>query len=107
MSVIEVNHKSLRTVASAVNNYCSDQTAQMTVANAVVRTLLDAHWKGQDSVFFERRWKHVQDEKSTAERFKKTLKQFAKRLNACADVYQKAQEDAYNEANRLPKYFTW
>ncbi|MDR1210342.1 MAG: hypothetical protein LBK41_08555 [Clostridiales bacterium] len=107
MAVIEVNHKALRDVAAAVTAYCSAQDREMRSADSDVKSMLSADWLGFDAQEFGRKWEGVDDNNSTTVRFRESLKKFGESLTACADVYQKAQEGAYNDADRLPKWLYW
>ena len=106
MSKIEVNHKKLREAASAITTYCTEQNRQMRDADSEVKSMLSAGWTGTDAMEFGGKWEGVDSDDSTTVRFRKALEEFAKALNACADEYQKAQEDAYNKASWLPKILT-
>lgn len=107
MAFIEVNHKKLREVAEAINTYCSAQDREMRSADSAVKSMLSSGWMGADAQQFGQKWEGVDNNGSTAVTFRESLKKFAKCLSACADVYQNAQADSYNEANRLPKWIYW
>jgi hypothetical protein len=107
MAVIEVNHKVLREVAAAVTAYCSAQDREMRTADADVKGMLFSDWLGLDAQTFGHKWEGVDDSGSTSVKFRESLKAFGESLTACANAYQTAQEDAVNEANRLPKWLYW
>jgi hypothetical protein len=107
MAVIEVNHKVLRDVAEAVTAYCNAQDREMRSADSDVKSMLFSDWLGLDAQEFGRKWEGVDDTDSVAVKFRESLKKFGESLTACANTYQTAQEDAYNEANRLPKWLYW
>lgn len=107
MAVIEVNHKVLREVATAVNTYCTAQDREMKSADTDIKSMLKTDWLGLDAQEFGAKWEGVDGKDSTSSKFRDSLKSFGESLDACANVYQKAQEDSYNEANRLPKYLYW
>ena len=107
MANIEVNHKTLRDVASAISTYCSAQDREMHLADTEVKSMLSAEWLGFDAQQFGKKWEDVDENGSTAVKFRDSLKKFGDGLTACANEYQTAQEDTYNAANRLPKYFYW
>lgn len=107
MAFIEVNHKKLREVAEAIITYCSAQDREMRAADAAVKSMLFSGWTGADAQQFGKIWEGVDDNHSTAVTFRESLKKFAECLSACADAYQNAQADSYNEANRLPKWLYW
>jgi uncharacterized protein YukE len=107
MAKIEVNHKTLREVASAISSYCSVQDREMRSADAEVKSMLSTEWLGLDAQQFGAKWEGVDENGSTSVKFRESLKNFAENLTACADEYQTAQEDAYNAASGLPKYLYW
>lgn len=107
MAVIEVNHKVLREVASAIDTYCTAQDREMKSADTDIKSMLKTDWMGSDAQEFGTKWEDVDGRDSTSTKFKDSLKNFGESLNACANAYQTAQEDSYNEANRLPKYLYW
>lgn len=107
MAFIEVNHMVLRNVAEAINIYCSAQDREMRSADETVKSVLYSDWTGTDAQEFGRSWEGVDDNRSTAVTFRESLKKFAEGLSSCADAYQNAQADSYNEANRLPKWVYW
>lgn len=107
MAVIEVNHRILRNVAAAIETYCSTQDREMRSADSEVKSMLSVDWIGSDAQEFGRKWEGVDDNNSTAVKFRESLKKFGESLAACANVYQTAQEDSYNEASRLPKWLYW
>jgi len=107
MAVVEVNHRVLRDVAEAVTNYCAAQDREMRAADNDVKSMLASDWLGYDAQEFGRKWESVDDSSSTSVKFRESLKNFGESLGACAKEYQTAQEDTYNEADRLPKYLYW
>jgi len=107
MAVIEVNHKTLKDVASAITSYCSIQEREMRSADAEVKSMLSIEWLGFDAQQFGGKWEGVDEKDSTSARFIESLKKFSENLTACANEYQAAQEDVYNAANGLPKIFYW
>ena len=107
MAIIEVNHRTLRDVASAITTYCSTQDKEMKSADADIKSMLSTGWQGLDAQEFGRKWEGVNNSDSAAVKFRESLKNFGDGLTACANEYEKAQADSYNEANHLPKLFTW
>lgn len=104
---IEVNHKTLREVANAINAYCAAQDREMKSADSEIKSMLKSDWIGLDAQEFGLKWEGIDEKNSTSSKFKNSLKNFSEVLNSCADVYQRTQEDSYNEANRLPKWLYW
>ena len=107
MAQIEVNHKTLRDIASAITTYCAAQDREMSSADTEIKSMLTSDWTGLDAQEFGGKWEGVDADDSTAVKFRKSLKSYGEALTACANEYQSAQEDAYNKANRLPKVLYW
>ena len=107
MATIEVNHKVLRDVASAVSTYCDEQNREMQAADEEIKSLLSSGWLGADAQQFGSKWEGVDDNDSTAVKFRDSLKSFGETLTSCANGYQKAQEDTYNAALGLFRPFFW
>jgi len=107
MALIDVNHKVLREVASAITTYCTFQNREMRTLNTAVKTKLLTGWVGNDAKEFSLKWRDVTASDSTAVKFRESLESYSENLNSCAGEYEKAQTDAYNKANRLPKYIVW
>ncbi len=107
MAVIVVNHETLRALSQEATDYCTLQETLMTHSDKIVKDMLFTDWIGTDAQEFGKLWEGVDEKGSTANNFKESLKNYSDAVNACADVYQKAQENAYNRANRLPKILTW
>ncbi|NMB34499.1 MAG: hypothetical protein GX992_09805 [Clostridium sp.] len=105
--IIEVNHKTLRTVATAIKNYCSFQESEMNLADAEIKSMLLSGWLGPDAQQFGREWECINEKGSTSAELRESLENLAENLIACANEYQTAQEDSVNEASLLPKYFYW
>ena len=101
MAQIEVNHKILRDVASAITTYCAVQDREMRLADSEVKSMLASHWSGLDAQAFGGKWEGVDENDSTAVKFRELLKNFGENLIACADEYEQAQADTYNDASRL------
>jgi len=107
MALIEVNHKVLRDVAAAVDTYCEVQDKEMQSADTEIKSMLTSDWLGSDAQEFGGKWEGVDEKDSTTTKFCELLKSFGGNLIACADAYEKAQADAYNAADRLPKVLYW
>ena len=107
MALIEVDHRNLRDVASAITTYCSTQDREMRSADTDIKSMLMADWLGQDAQEFGKKWEGVNDNNSTTIKFRESLKNFGDNLTACVNEYQNAQGEVYNAANRLPKYLYW
>ena len=107
MAYIEVNQQVLRNTALALSAYCSAQNRQMGIADTDIKTMLASEWLGYDAQEFGHKWESVSDNDSTTIKFRESLLNFGINLCICADIYQNAQADTYNEANRLPKELYW
>lgn len=107
MATIEVNHKTLRDVADAVASFCAVQDKEMHVADAEIKSMLLVDWIGADAQQFGVKWETIDENGTATVKFRESLRKFSENLFACANEYQKAQEDIYNLANRLPKYLYW
>ena len=107
MALIEVNHRTLRDVAVAITTYCTVQDKEMRSADTEIKSMLISDWLGTDAQEFGRKWEGVDDNDSTSVKFRESLKKYGENLTVCADLYQTAQADAYNDANWLPKVLYW
>ena len=107
MAKITVNHRVLRDVADQIDKYCKTQDKEMRKADQAVKGMAGQSWVGMDADAFVGKWDDVDGRDSTAVKFKDNLKKYADVLRACAEEYQTAQEDSYDEASRLPKYLAW
>lgn len=104
MAVIEVNHKVLRTFAQQIEDHCSLQNREMRQADTTVKNHLGVEWYGDDAVAFAGNWDGVDDKNSVAIKLRDSMNNYAEALKACAQEYQKAQEDIYNLASMLPRW---
>ncbi len=66
-------------------------------------TLITNNWKGEDADAFLMKWNELKNDSSAYNDAIKSLEAYAKYLEYAAEQYRKAQEDAYNRANRLPR----
>lgn len=98
MAVIEVDHKVLRDIAEKIKDYCNIQDEQMKIADRRVKAMLTTDWIGSDAQHFGGKWEGVDEKDSISVRLRDSLEKLSGGIVACADVYQKAQEDSYNEA---------
>ena len=107
MALIEVNHRILREVSSAITTYCTKQDSEMRIADQDIKYMLSSGWLGPDAQEFGGKWEDVDSNDSTTVKFRESLKNFAESITACANEYQNAQIDAYTLANLLPKNLHW
>ena len=103
MALIEVNHQALRNMARAIDTYCDEQDKQMRHVDATVKDMLSSHWFGPDAMEFGKSWECVDSSGSTTYQLREALRKYSDSLDACASIYQKAQEDIYNRSCALPK----
>lgn len=103
MAIIEVNHQLLRSTANAVRDYCEVQREQMQKVDGEVKQMLYRDWTGPDSMEFGGKWEQIDSADGVSAKFLRSMESYEKALNACADVYQDAQERVYNIAALLLK----
>jgi len=102
MAIIEVNHKTLREIASEITIYCSTQDKEMKAADVEIQSMLSSEWTGSDAREFRMKWVAVDSSKSQTVTLRESLKSLGESLTACANEYENAQAAAYNKANSLP-----
>ncbi len=105
MASISVDHSKLREAAKAVSSYCKEQDRQMRTADNAVKIGVPTAWKGSDARVFVQKWEDVDTRDSVVYKCRQIAENYSKALTSCADLYQKAQADSYNEAASLPKWF--
>ena len=105
MSIIDVNHRDLRQVATAIETYCQAQDREMNIANSAITEMLSSDWQGQDAQAFGQNWAGVNTQGSVAVKFRDSLRNFAEALNASADLYERTQVNVFNSATRLMNFF--
>jgi len=100
---IKVNHNKLEAAAKEIDTYLSLHIGEMKKASGEVDTL-STSWKGDDSIQFRVNWSRLDDKGSTSEQMITALTDYAEFLHFSAQKYKKAQTDAINRANRIPKW---
>lgn len=103
MAIIEVNHQVLRTVATAIEDYCDVQEREMKLVDADVKQMLRSDWIGPDAMEFGSKWEGVDAKASVSKKFSESLRSYSNALKSSANAYQEAQETAYNLAAMLPR----
>ncbi len=102
MAYIKINHKKLESTAESIDKYVSFAKKKMKVAESEVLGLTSS-WQGKDSDAFYTQFNKLNDGDSTYKKMNKSMEAYAKFLRYSAKEYQRAQEDAVNRANWLPK----
>lgn len=102
MAIMNIDHQEIRRIADEADEYCNKQDTQVDRANAAVLSLLIEGWKGKDADVFRNKWIEMNADDSVSNSFKKSVADYAECLRKCADSYQEAQADSYNEAQKLP-----
>lgn len=103
MAYIKVNHQQLENTAGVVEDYVKTLKNKMTSAQNEVNGL-SSTWKGADYMAFKSRFNEVDDSDATHTKMVKALDSYAKYLRFAAGKYKKAQSDAVNRANLLPRW---
>ncbi len=102
MANIKVNHRRIEITANDVDNFLSVLNNGMkTIENELYS--LGGSWKGADynSVLVE--WRQMKAFDSTTGKMSESLKSYSEFLRFTAETYKKAQAEAVNIANKLPK----
>lgn len=100
---IKVNHSQFDKAADAIDCYTSKMNTKMNSADQNMKAMF-ASWNGVDSASFKAKWDTVNDADSTYGKMKKSLESYSKFLRSAGNKYKKAQADAINRANKLPKW---
>jgi len=103
--MIDVNHRTLRALATVINDHCLLQEKEMKIADAAIKDMLTTGWLGSDASAVGLQWAGVNISDSTAVKFRESLKNYADALAACAEEYQSAQTKAVNAAGALTILF--
>ena len=103
MTYIKVDHSKFESAASAIEEYIALMESKMNSVQGEV-TILSSSWQGSDFIQFKTEFDKVDNDDSTYIQMKKSLESYAKYLRFAAEKYKKAQIDAVNRANSLPKY---
>ena len=103
MAYIKVNHSKFESTANAVDKYVTLMKNKMRNAQNEVATL-SSTWQGTDYTQFKAAFDRVDNGDSTHVQMLKALESYSKYLRFAAEKYKKAQTDAVNRANNLPKW---
>ena len=101
MFVINVNHQDLRSVATSIKTYCDAQEKEMNAGVPQVQSTIRTAWLGADADAFSQKWAEVNGPNSVAIKFLESLRDYATRLESCANEYENAQADSVNKAGLL------
>ena len=96
MAVIEVNHESIRNMASRIEDYCTTQRETMNSLNETVENTLMSAWTGLDAAEYGMKWSEMDNSGATVEKFRRNLESYADALRASADKYKQTQAEIYN-----------
>lgn len=102
MAYIRVNHAQLSATASEIDAYISLLKSKMVSAQQEINQLT-MNWQGSDSVQFKSQWGTVTDNQSTYYNLISQLESYANYLRYAAQEYSKAQKNAIDRANALPR----
>lgn len=100
---IKVDHSKLESAAKEIDTYNQKMTSKMGKADKAVTNMMST-WKGNDAKAFKTKWDTVNDKDSTYGMMKKSLDNYSKYLKDASSKYKKAQADAINRANMLPRW---
>ena len=100
---IKVNHDKLEAAAKEIDVYITLHKGEMKKASGEVDVLATS-WSGDDSTQFRVNWSRLDDKGSTSDQMLMALTDYAEFLHFSAQKYKKAQTDAINRANMIPKW---
>ena len=102
MANIRVDHSVFERTASAVDECVNGAKAEMKSADATMGTL-GSGWQGADYLNFKKQWDEVMNPNSAYKKYVDALESYAELLRFAAKEYKRAQADAVNRANSLPR----
>ena len=100
---IRVNHSKLEAAASAIEKYTSKMKTNMAKAKNEVNGLATTY-QGADYTQFKDQWDQIVANDSNYTYMKKSFETYASFLRDAANKYKKAQANAINRANSLPRW---
>lgn len=103
MAYINVNHSKFSAASDAIDKYTSKLQNRMNTIQSEVNNLAST-WEGSDYQQFKSKWNEAEQNGSTTMEMKKTLDEYSKYLKNACKKYKKAQVDAIDRANKLPKW---
>ena len=103
MANITVDHDEFEVAAAAIDSYVAKHRKNMRSMNTAVESL-GMSWAGVDYEQVKREWNQLDAAGSTSQRMIESLENYARALRAAAKKYRDAQSNAFNRANKLPRY---
>lgn len=103
MAYIKVNHSKFDAAADAAEAHVRTLKKKMNQAEAEVMMLVK-DWQGNDYGQFKAQWDTLNEKESTYKAMIDSLSSYAEFLRYAEEEYKKAQANAVNRANGLPKY---
>lgn len=99
---IRVDHSKFVKTAKIIDDYTVEMKTKMDSADSEMESLF-AFWVGNDSSSFRKKWNSVNDNSSTYGKMKKSLTNYSAFLKQIGEKYCRAQAEAINRANHLPR----
>lgn len=103
MAYIKVDHSKFASTATTIDKYVTLMRNKMNSAQGEVATL-SSTWQGADYTQFKTEFNRVDNNDSTHAQMLKALESYSNYLRFAAEKYKKAQTDAVNRANNLPRW---
>lgn len=103
MAYIKVDHSKFKGIADAIDSYTELMKKKMKSSQNEVAALA-FNWQGKDYTNFKERFAKLDDDDSSHKQMIKVLEAYASFLRYAEEKYKKAQADAVERANRLPRY---
>lgn len=102
MSSIDVNPNKIDAASKIIDSRVKSIKNKMGKATNQV-SALSSSWVGKDYIQFKSQWDRVSDTSSTYAKTIKALESYSGYLKYASKKYSKAQTDAINRANSLPR----
>lgn len=103
MANIRVYPSKLNSAATNIDNKVAIIKRKMSSSNNQV-ALLSSAWSGKDYDKFKARWEGIDENGSVYSKTIKSLESYSNYLKYAESKYKRAQSDAINRANRLPRW---
>ena len=95
---IKVDHSQFEKTAKSIDEYTTKMSIKMSQADHSM-IIMFSTWRGIDSTSYKNKWNTIKGDDSTYGKMKKSLESYS-----AGNKYKKAQADAINRANKLPKW---